>query len=597
MDNSIIIFFRYKRAEGPNVTADECILPDDDDIHIISDPTPPPPRRAAPATVSLRGPALLKRRRSKRMPVNTVKADQAYSMPFVPIAPAPHITPVVSPPTSVPLSTPTQYATLPTPTPPQPSTPNLVVHSEEILSDLNTPISLDSDDEDTIVPHHASSQGPIYLVPASSAPLTAAAPSCFTVSQGALPTASTRPVVPVSLTQVGAPASTRQFQNVNKPIMISKGNVPVYNSVTGSQPISVNPQQSQSGNTNYILIPAGSFNQTSPGMQTLTPVQLAGQGASQLTRITQEAVPVSLHNAVMAQKSQPAPATPQSQPTPETPKPQAPPVVTKPQVQPSTKNIKRLCKPGDILRITEGGKIEVLKRKDIPEDTPTTASINNTSVSGSTSKKTSAIGRRGVTSTTSATPSKQEPNKNKNTISRKGLTSSNSDNDPLSILRDVIHIEADDYDSEVSNTKTPSKQAPAKPSTSAPPTKTLAGTKSGRTSASNSQEKWHSVLTHRSAKANTNVPSDKTAISNTRKADETLRETKQPASDQNKNKERILGSVDLTHLDVTSNEPVSSTSGTSASKKPKGLKGATTIVGTSKSIILCGSGKAVATGN
>lgn len=622
-------------SETPS--ADECILPDDDDIRIVTEPTPPAPPALTPRPAP-------ERRNAQSIVLNNVTADGSRSFPLTTVYSIPPGANEPVPPVTL-----------------APAT-----------------ISLDSDDDEP--PPPAAPRGPLYV---SQPP-------------GAAP-------VPISLTAVH-PSAVPPNISALKPKLLRKV-VPL--SSAGSPIILNSMGDSQAGGGNYILVPANRFSQAPPVVPVaLNEVQYTPQGNPVLRNFTNISTP-NFTNIPTPNQSDVIQFDPQesspivsndigAEQTVET---------TRPGDSAAQKSSKRVCKPGDILRITKGGEIEVLNRKDIPtpgarsrgknlappppppavpvqtrilrgstEPTPIVPSVLEKTKSAAAQPYNKTSTRSLINTDSKAPPAlttDQRPSSSSAIYSRKGSSSSVSTIEsrspsPSDIFKNVVHIEADNYASKVSSDSykqsTPAKETSNQPSTGNRNVISISSEMvTAPSSNSKTDSKWQSTVSHSAktssktstsntkpsvsnmkpststAKPSTSTakpsmsntkpslsntkPSTSTAkpsMSNTKQSTSTAKpsvsntkpsasttksftstskssasntKTASTATSQksssapNKAKEQILDSVDLTDLDYLPAVIVSSHKKT----KPQ----PNTIVGTSKSIILCASGKAV----
>lgn len=231
-------------------------------------------------------------------------------------------------------------------------------------------ICLDSDEEDTPVP--------IAPTPPAASASTSAPPKTKRV---ALKSTAKRPV-PVSLTAAQ--------HAIIPPELTSQG----------PQVVNVNQLPNLPPNMNYVVIPQSQFDQFSKNPQSLvmpnqmnkniipisssqglnvnpplylTPVSAVPQFLTQVSSVPQYLNPVgsapqylnTVPTAPQTSQSSVQPAPPKLAPKPtflrRGPAPSVPEKTTQPQ---KGKSIQAVCKPGDILRITKSGQVEILNRDD-----------------------------------------------------------------------------------------------------------------------------------------------------------------------------------------------------------------------------------------
>ncbi|XP_028163284.1 uncharacterized protein LOC114354895 isoform X2 [Ostrinia furnacalis] len=499
---------------GETPTADECILPDDDDIRIVTDPVlaPAPVHLApAPAPVHL-APA--------PAPVHLAPAGLGLQ-PLPPLAPAP---------------APGRRQTIVVKSLDRHSFPLTTVYaSQPAAPDLAGPISLDSDDEERP------------------------------------PAAPRRAPVPVGLTAVRPDSVPPQIRSACRPRVLRR--VPagsVFNSTfnADSGPSDALPKGAQ-----FVLVPASGFAQPPPVVPVaLSKVHYNAQGAPQ-PNITSLEAPIVISDDILNSASVSTAVVEQPPVEAPVPEPRSE-VVTK-------KPLKRKCRPGDILRITEGGEIEVLNRKDLTS-LPTVA----LQPPPSAGKASPAPSKASPASKAPPAPSKAPPAPSKappaapvqnrtlrgssqlpkhppetkvppaKDISR-GITRSPS---PSDIFKNVVHIEACDY---------ASRQAA---DTDAPANRKVITINIPANERNRKSEKVTIA-----AKASASIV--KPPVSNSKATPQ-----------KSKAKDKILDSVDLTDVDFP---PVSIKKPEEISKKKTTPSKPTTVVGTSKSIILCSTGKAI----
>ncbi|XP_026320814.1 uncharacterized protein LOC113230919 [Hyposmocoma kahamanoa] len=253
---------------------------------------------------------------------------------------------------------------------------------------------------------------------------------------------------------------------------------------------------------------------------------------------------------------------------------------------------KTLCKPGDILRITKTGQVEILNRDDndaaVGQLKATTSKKQTNDPQTSVSLSDDEEPER-VSSKFSKVESKTKKTKRSRKISSSSSSSDNSSrpsspNDPLSILKDVVHIQASEDPFPVENTPTKSNLRPEKVVGSTSTKKSASSTPSKATRSQNdpmpkvSQAKKDKILDQ---------------INKTNTVLMKLNDVFGPAT-EGKGKNQNIGKIDS--VDLTDATPSTSSVLDKLSRDIKIGKASnntpTKIVGTSKNIILTGSGKA-----
>lgn len=244
---------------------------------------------------------------------------------------------------------------------------------------------------------------------------------------------------------------------------------------------------------------------------------------------------------------------------------------------------KTVCKPGDILRITKSGQVEILNRDSKKvgqcisttstkqtEEPQTTVSLSDDDepiISSKIKNKTKKLKRsRKVSSSSSSSSNSSRPP---------------SPKDPLAILKDVVHIQATEDPIESTKSNLPSEKVissvPIKKSALSTTFKT---TRTPNDSVRNvSQGKKDKILEQ--------INKTNTAL---KKLNDVLGPSERKAKKQNIGK---LDSVDLT--DATSPSIVLDKLSKDIKIGKSSKNVTTTIVGTSKNIILTGNGKATVT--
>lgn len=244
---------------------------------------------------------------------------------------------------------------------------------------------------------------------------------------------------------------------------------------------------------------------------------------------------------------------------------------------------KTVCKPGDILRITKTGQVEILNRDDNDVIVGQPKATTSTKQSKGPQTTVSLLDDEEPVRLSSKTNKIETKTKKKRSrkISSSSSSSSNSSrpsspNDPLSILKDVVHIQA-------SEDPIPAESTPTK-----------SNLDSEKSSITNSASSTPSKTTR---SQNDSVPKAKKdkildQINKTNSVLMKLNDVFGPA--EKKAKKQNIGKIDS--IDLTDLTPSTSTVLDKLSKDIKIGKTLnntpTKIVGTSKNIILTGSGKA-----
>ncbi|RVE51422.1 hypothetical protein evm_003977 [Chilo suppressalis] len=555
-------------------SADECILPDDDDIHIISDPVPQlniaqeyQQRPMIPVT-PISEPAK-SMRYVLEMPVNSVRSDSSTVNANEPRMNQFKI--------QIPKNAAHKVVKLPSRT----SINTAPATSESIV--YNT-ISLDSDDDDDLpnVPLSQLSKA----APPSVVPVSLTASNLLNVGS--------QPLVPVSLTTANSIIQhTTDLTNVL--------NVPATSATRVSQ-----GQPPKVVNKKYIVVPSSSL-------------KLAG--ADLPTKV----VPIALSRASTA-----VPQNPTSVPETESILP-----VATPENDVTAK--KKLTK-GDVFRVYKSGQVELLTRRDQtppaerPKQSLTPANNKSSSAVPATSHSSPNSSLAPVVSTAPAStvtidleeiskPSKKKSNSqalvNKESCSSNTNASNSSTSsspfDPLSILRDVVHIEADDYTvKRTSNIVTKENIVKKKDTVASTKIETI----SSKAPLKNNKKTYGSVnkvLSHKDTKTITKADDKQTKGQTSSATSKPILNLVTPpiakkiiplkkttkkseifvvkASD-NKKKVHTLNNTEETVIDITCLDEEPTTSTDKNKTKTKKVTGST-LTGNSKDIILCGSGKAI----
>lgn len=248
---------------------------------------------------------------------------------------------------------------------------------------------------------------------------------------------------------------------------------------------------------------------------------------------------------------------------------------------------KTVCKPGDILRITKTGQVEILNRDNNdaavsqPKATTSTKQTKDPQTTVSLSDDDEPL----LSSKSNKIKNKTLKTKRPRKISSSSSSSSNSSRppspeDPLSILKDVVHIQASEDPVPVKTAPLKSKSRPVKDDTTS--TKKLVSSKATRSQNDPvpkvSQAKKDKVLDQ---------------ISKTNSVLMKLNDVFGPTHEGKGKKQNIakIDSVDLTDATPSTSSVLDKLNkdlniGKTSSNTP------TKIVGTSKNIILTGSGKA-----
>lgn len=250
---------------------------------------------------------------------------------------------------------------------------------------------------------------------------------------------------------------------------------------------------------------------------------------------------------------------------------------------------KTVCKPGDILRITETGQVEILNRdnNDAAVSQPKATTSPKQTKDPQTTVSLSDDDEPLLSSKSNKIKNKTMKTKRSRKISSSSSSSSNSSrppspDDPLSILKDVVHIQASEDPVAVEKAPSKSKSRPEKDHPSTTSIKKLVSSKATRSQNDPvpkvSQAKKDKVLAQ---------------ISKTNSVLMKLNDVFGPTHEGKGKKQNIgkIDSVDLTDATPSTSSVLDKLNkdlniGKTSSNTP------TKIVGTSKNIILTGSGKA-----
>lgn len=245
---------------------------------------------------------------------------------------------------------------------------------------------------------------------------------------------------------------------------------------------------------------------------------------------------------------------------------------------------KTVCKPGDILRITKTGQVEILNRDEsnaVVAQSKAKTSTKQTKDLQTTVALTDDEEPVRVSSKSNKIEHKKKKTKRSRKISSSSSSSSNSSrpsspNDPLSILKDVVHIQASEDPVPVENTPTKSSEK-------------IIGSTSIKKSASSTSSK-----TTRSSDDSTKAKKDKILeqINKTNTVLMKLNDVFGPAPERKAKNPNIgkIDSIDLTDAAPTSTVLDKLSKDIKIGKTPNNT--CTKIIGTSKNIILTGNGKA-----
>lgn len=335
--------------------------------------------------------------------------------------------------------------------------------------------------------------------------------------------------------------------------------------------------QTLTSSTSCFPVQTQNINSTPvPTFSIITPTPINATGAVKRTSTTSNIIPGSIMTA--------GPTT-QNASSSESILPTLTPT-SEPKLGPASSSkpaTKTFCKPGDILRITKNGQVEILNRESNDDEKgqfkPTT-SMKQTK-EPQTTVSLSDDDEPVISFKTGKNKSKTKKITRTRKISSSSSSSNNGSrpatpNDPLSILKDVVHIQASEDPVPAENTKS---------STSS---EKLIGNIVKKSASSNSFKPRTSVLKVSQAKK------DK-ILEQINKTNTVLKKLNDVLEPPEKNaKKQIVGKVES--VDLTDATP--STSKVLNKLKKDVIIGkssknsATTIVGTSKNIILTGNGKA-----
>lgn len=243
----------------------------------------------------------------------------------------------------------------------------------------------------------------------------------------------------------------------------------------------------------------------------------------------------------------------------------------------------KMCKPGDIIRISKTGQVEVLNKIEAVPDNI----LRNTLTHAGTSKKSNATFTKVSAST----------NASSTILSGTDSTSSRSSSpdDPLSILKDVVHIPADRYSGKKNTSKQPKEQTKAAPTPGPSKPPVVITSKPARTSADagNSYTHKNSTIDHKKTASvcNTTGPETQSINAPVNNPNSLLNKLNQTIM-SGKKTGVVMDSVDLTDMPMPPSLPMQSKPAKNhSSKSNRKIETMKSVAGTSKNIVVTGSSK------